>query len=261
MVAVRSMNCHDDGMTDPASPSPVSPLPDSQPMTVPWRRSLAARLRNYFLAGVLLTAPISITVYAAWLVVDYVDSAVTGMIPAAYNPNTYLPFAIPGLGIVVLVVTLTVVGFVTTNFLGRIMVRLGEGAVARMPFVRGIYSAVKQIFETLLSDKTTSYSEVVLIEFPRKDMWTLGLVIGKTYGEIEEKAGAELFNVYVPTTPNPTSGYLVFLPRRDMISIEMTVEECLKLLVSGGIVVPAAKAKAAPDPRLTRASNPRLTRP
>ncbi|MBY0509106.1 MAG: DUF502 domain-containing protein [Rhodospirillaceae bacterium] len=233
-------------MSDPASPPPPP-----QPITMPWRQSLAARLRNYFLAGLLVTAPISITLYFAWLVVDYIDSAVTGLIPAHYNPNTYLPFAIPGLGLLILAVVLTVVGFLTANFLGRMMVRLGERIVARLPVIRSFYGAVKQIFETVFSKHTQSFREVVLVEFPRKDMWALGLVIGKSAAEIQitQKATVppeELYSVFIPTM-SFTSGYLVFLPRKDMRTVEMTVEECLKMIVSGGIVMPTTKPEAVTD--------------
>lgn len=233
-------------MPDPASPPP-------QPINMPWRQSLAARLRNYFLAGLLVTAPISITLYFAWLVVDYIDSAVTGLIPAQYNPNTYLPFAIPGLGIIILVVVLTVVGFLTANFLGRMMVGLGERIVARLPVIRSFYGAVKQIFETVFSKHTQSFREVVLVEFPRKDMWALGLVIGKSAAEIQatQKSSVspeDLHSVFVPTM-SFTSGYLVFLPRKDMRTVEMTVEECLKMIVSGGIVIPTVKSESVTDAR------------
>jgi uncharacterized membrane protein len=207
---------------------------------MPWRRSLTTRLRNYFLAGLLVTAPISITLYVAWLVVDYIDSAVTGMIPAQYNPNTYLPFSIPGLGLVILAIVLTLVGFLTANFLGRMMVGVGERIVARLPVIRSFYGAVKQIFETVFSKHTQSFREVVLVEFPRKDMWALGLVIGKSAVEIQAQAPEELFSVFVPTM-SFTSGYLVFLPRKDMRTVDMTVEECLKMVVSGGIVMPTAQ--------------------
>lgn len=200
------------------------------------------RLRNYFLAGLLLTAPIGITLYVAWKVVDYIDSAVTSLIPERYNPNTYLPFAVPGLGIVILVVVLTLLGFLTANFLGRMMVGVGERIVARLPVIRSFYSAVKQIFETVFSKQTQSFREVVLVEFPRKEMWALGLVIAKSAAEIQDKAPEELFSVFIPTM-SFTSGYLVFLPRRDMTTLDMTVEECLKMVVSGGIVVPPVKAK------------------
>ncbi len=229
-----------------------SPLP-SEPVNL--RPSMALRLRNYFLAGVLVTAPIAITLYFAWSVVDYVDEHVTALFPARYNPNGLLPFAVPGLGLVILAVVLTLIGFLTANFLGRIALRAGESVVARMPVVRGIYSAVKQIFETVLSNRTKSFSEVVLVEFPRPEMWTLGLVIGKTQGEIQEKMTTEVFNVYIPTTPNPTSGYLVFLPRSQMIPMDMSVEDALKMIISGGIVTPRPGAKVLP------AKNPDETGP
>jgi uncharacterized membrane protein len=222
-------------MTDTDLPPPPQTLAPLQ-----WRRSLGARLRNYFLAGILITAPISITVYTAWLVVDYIDSAVTGLIPTQYNPNTYLPFAIPGLGILILVTLLTLVGFLTANFLGRMMVRLGERIVARLPVIRSFYSAVKQIFETVFSKQTHSFREVVLLEYPRKDMWALGLVIGVSAPEIQVKSPEELYSVFIPTM-SFTSGYLVFLPRKDMTTVDMTVEECLKMVVSGGIVTPPTK--------------------
>ncbi|MBX7198531.1 MAG: DUF502 domain-containing protein [Rhodospirillaceae bacterium] len=202
---------------------------------------MGARLRNYFLAGILVTAPIAITLYFAWSMVDYVDSRVTALLPERYNPSTYLHVAIPGLGVIILVLALTLIGFLTANFLGRLMLRLGEGVVSRMPVIRNIYSALKQIFETVLSNRAQSFSEVVLVEFPRKEMWTLGLVVGPAYGEVSEKAGAEMFNVFVPTTPNPTSGYLVFVPRSQMMKLEMTVEDCLKMIISGGIVTPRAE--------------------
>ncbi len=217
-------------MTDPAAPSPPG-----RPLSL--RRSLAARLRNYFLAGLLFTAPISITLYVAWLVVDYIDTLVTGLIPPAYNPNTYLPFDMPGIGIIILVVALTLIGFLTANFLGRMMSRLGEAIVARLPVIRSFYSAIKQIFETVFSKQTQSFREVVLVEYPRREMWALGLVIGKTAPEVQAPVTDELFSVFIPTM-SFTSGYLVFVPRKDMRTLEMSVEECLKMVVSGGIVTP-----------------------
>ena len=215
----------------------IPPLP-SQPVTMPVRLSLAARLRNYLLAGLLVTAPVAITFYVAWSIIDYVDEKVAAVLPDGYNPNSLLPFAVPGLGLVMLVVALTLVGFLTANFLGRMFVRAGEGLLNRMPIVRSFYGGVKQIFETVLSDRAQSFSEVVLIEFPRAGMWTLGLVVGKAYSELNEKAGVELYNIYVPTSPNPTSGYVVFLPRSEMKHLDMTVEDCLKMIISGGIVMP-----------------------
>lgn len=226
-------------MTAAATPTPPPP-PEPQIVAAPWRRSLAARLRNYFLAGILITAPISITGYVAWLVVDYIDSFVAGLIPAQYNPNTYLPFAIPGLGIVILVVALTLIGFLTANFLGRMAGRIFERIVARLPVIRSFYSAIKQIFETVFSRQTQSFREVVLVEFPRPGMWALGLVVGKSAPEVQLKDD-ELHSVFIPTM-SFTSGYLVFLARKDMSTVDMSIEEALKMVVSGGIVTPPAKA-------------------
>src|SRR5579871_1858593 len=217
------------------------PPPMPEPIVLPLRVSPAARLRNYFLAGILVTAPISITIYFTWSIVTWVDEAVARILPPAYNPNTYLPFSLPGLGLVMLVTGLTIIGFLTANFLGRSMIRLGEGVLGRTPIIRSIYSALKQIFETVLKDKSTAFREVVLIEFPRSGAWALGLVIGRTEGEIRDRLPEDLLSVYIPTAPNPTSGYLIFMPRADAIRLEMTVEDALKMIVSGGLVTPSRK--------------------
>lgn len=215
-------------------------------MHAPFRRSLAARLRNYFLAGVLVTAPIGITIYVSWAVISWVDEAVARVLPDRYNPSAYLPFNLPGVGLIMLAVALTVIGFLTANLFGRVLVRTGERIVGRMPVVRSLYSAVKQIFESVLSGSKSSFREVVLVEYPRREMWTLGLIVGEAYGEVSVKTGEKMYNVYVPTTPNPTSGYLVFLPREQMIRLDMTVEDCMKMIVSGGIVTPPYLPKTKP---------------
>ena len=137
-----------------------------------------------------------------------------------------------------LVLAITLIGFLTANYLGRLFVRVGEKLVGRMPVVRSLYGAVKQIFESVLRSQSTAFNEVVLVEYPRRGMWTLGLVIGETYGEIQARTHETMYNIYLPTTPNPTSGYLVFLPRSDMITLDMSVEDCMKMIVSGGIVTP-----------------------
>lgn len=208
------------------------------------KTSLSKRIRNYFLAGVLVTAPISITLYAAWTILDFVDDFITDLIPAPYNPVMYLPVAVPGLGIAILITAVTLIGFLTANYLGRILIGWGERIVERMPVVRSIYGALKQIFETVLSDQTKSFQEVVLLEYPRREMWTLGFVIGKTSGEVQEKTDDEMLNIYIPTTPNPTSGYLVFLARKELRTLNMSVEDALKMIISGGIVTPPSGKEA-----------------
>lgn len=215
-------------MNAPAAPS----APDG-------RHPLVSRLRNYFLAGLLITAPIAITLYVTWSLVDYVDAAVTGLLPGPVNPRTYVD--VPGVGIVILVLFLTLVGFLAANYLGRMTVRIGEGILSRTPVIRSFYAAVKQIFETVLSKQTQSFREVVMVEYPRKEIWALGFVIGRAPPEIQSKLIEEVFSVFVPTM-SFTSGYLIFLPRKDMVKIEVTIEEALKMIVSGGIVVPPARS-------------------
>jgi len=211
--------------------------PAAWPKT-PKKRTLSARLRAYFLAGILVTAPISITFYLAWLFIHFVDRQVTPLIPEAYNPTTYLPFGLPGLGLVILVVVLTVIGAMTAGILGRFLVRTSEGLLARMPVIRSIYGAVKQIFETVLAQQSTAFREAVLVEYPRRGIWAIGFITGRTEGEVQNITEEEVINIFLPTTPNPTLGFLLFLPRKDIVPLSMTVEEAIKMVISGGIVTP-----------------------
>lgn len=202
------------------------------------RLRLADRLRTYFIAGILITGPIALTLYLTWLFVHFIDQSVSEILPARYNPASYLPFNIPGVGLVIAVVGLTVIGAVTTGFLGRVLIRISERILARMPVIRGVYGAVKQIFETVLAKQSNTFREVVLVEFPRRETWTIAFVTSHPEGELQEHAGPNAVAVFVPTTPNPTSGYLMFVRRREIIPLSMTVEEGIKLVVSGGIVAP-----------------------
>lgn len=197
-----------------------------------------SRLRNYFLAGLLITAPITITLYVTWALVDYVDAAVTGLLPDILNPRSY--FDVPGVGILILVLFLTAVGFFAANYLGRMTVRISEGVLNRTPVIRSFYAAVKQIFETVLSKQTQSFREVVLIEYPRKEMWALAFVIGRAPAEVQTGTPDETLSVFVPTM-SFTSGYLVFVPRRDLTTVNMSIEEAIKMIISGGIVAPPAR--------------------
>ncbi len=209
------------------------------------RFRLSEHIRGYFLAGILVTGPIALTLYLAWSFVRGVDSAVSAVLPAEYNPETYLPFYVPGIGLIVLVIGLTLIGALTAGYVGRVLVRLSERLLARMPVVRGLYSATKQIFETVLSKQSTMFREVVLVEWPRRDMWTVAFVTVPPEGELKDLNAPDSIGVYVPTTPNPTSGYLIYVPRKDVRSLGMTVEEGIKLVVSGGIVAPPDRRKLA----------------
>lgn len=204
-----------------------------------------ARLRAYFLAGILVTAPIGITVFLTWNFLRFIDSKVTALIPAHYNPFNYLPFPVPGIdlvksliSLVLVIVFFILVGWFARNFLGRILYRMSEYIVHRMPVVSTIYRAIKQIFETLMTSQSQAFREVVILEFPRLGIWSLGFVTGRSEGEVQRTTTEETINVFVPTTPNPTSGYLLFVPKKELFYLDMTVEEAVKLIMSGGIITP-----------------------
>ncbi len=207
-------------------------------------------LRGYFIAGILVTGPTALTLYLTWTFVNFIDTSVGHILPTEYNPETYLPFYIPGIGLIVAVVGLTLIGAATAGYVGRIVLRLSERILARMPVVRGIYGAVKQIFETVLAKQSNSFREVVLLEWPRRGVWTVGFVTAAVEGEISEAAGAggETVAIYVPTTPNPTSGYLAFVPRQDVVKLSMSVEDAIKYVISTGIVAPPETRKVEPGP-------------
>lgn len=197
-----------------------------------------ARLRAYFLAGILVTAPLGITLYAGWLFISFIDERVEALLPPRFNPETYLPFSVPGVGVVIVVVTLTVIGAVTAGLLGRLLLRTSEQILARIPAVRTVYGATKQILESVLANQSNTFREVVLIEYPRRGIWAIGFITGTTKGEVQNLNAADLTNVFLPTTPNPTSGFLLFLPRDDIYVLDMTVEEGIKMVISAGIVTP-----------------------
>ena len=197
-----------------------------------------ARLRAYFFAGLLITAPTAITLYTAWLVIRFIDGWVTGLVPEPYNPNHYLPFNIPGLGLIAVLALLVLVGWATAGLLGRLFLRLSEGIVNRMPVVRSVYSWVKQIFETVFSQQSSMFREVVMIEFPRRGLWRVGFITGRTSGRAQETPDGALVNVFVPNTPNAATGFLTLVPENAIHRLELTTEEALKLIISGGIATP-----------------------
>ncbi len=202
------------------------------------RGGLFARLRGYFIAGILVTAPIGITFWLAWSLITWIDESVLPFLPPKYNPENYLPFSVPGIGLVIVIIGLTIIGAITAGLIGRWFVKLSERILNRMPVIRSIYGPTKQIFEMVLAQKGTAFRDVVMVQFPRLGNWSIGFITGVTEGEVQELTEDEVVNVYVPTTPNPTSGYLIFVPRREVIPLSMTVEEGIKLVVSGGLVMP-----------------------
>ncbi|MBB4286809.1 DUF502 domain-containing protein [Roseospira goensis] len=196
--------------------------------------SLTARLRNHFIAGILVTAPAAITFFVAWKFIEFVDQRVAALIPEQYH----LPFSVPGLGLLVMVLLLIGIGAFATGLFGRILFRLGERLLNRMPLIRNIYGALKQILETVLAQQSTAFRQVVLVEYPRRGIWAIAFITGVTEGEVQNLTAQECVNVFLPTTPNPTSGFLLFVPRQDMIVLDMSVEEGIKMVISGGIVTP-----------------------
>jgi len=199
---------------------------------------VGAKLRAYLFTGILVTAPVAITFYMAYKFILWVDILVNKMIPERYQLDNYLPFTIPGLGLIVLVAALIIVGMFAAGFMGRFFLRLGEWIVYKVPLVSSIYSVLKQIFETFFSSKTQAFSKVVLLEYPRKGIWILGFVSSEIKGEVKAQFKEEMLNIFIPTTPNPTSGFLIFVPKKDTVELDMSVEEGIKFVISGGLVEP-----------------------
>ena len=205
------------------------------------RIGLFARFRRYFLAGILVTSPILITAYVTWLIVTFVDTQVAGMLPESLDFTTKLPHQIPGIGLIISIITITFIGAITPGFIGRTLLKAGERILNKMPVVRSIYGAIKQIMETVMSTNSDSFREVVLVEYPRKGIWVIGFVTGETKGEVQSLTKDKVINIFVPTTPNPTSGFLLFIPQKDLVYMDMKVEDAVKMVISGGIVTPIIK--------------------
>ena len=201
--------------------------------------SFLGRLRAYFFTGLVITAPIAITVWATYWFVTMFDAWVKPLLPAAYNPDSYLPVRLPGFGLVFALITITVIGFMAANLAGRTMIAIWDKTLYAMPVVRSIYKGSKQIFETLFSQKGASFRNVCLVEWPRKGAWSVAFVSRALDGaEIGLEPGRAMYAVYVSTTPNPTSGYVFFVDVDEVKILEMSVEDGLKLVISMGLVFP-----------------------
>lgn len=196
-----------------------------------------AWLRSRFFTGIVVTAPIAITVGLIWGVITFIDDKVKPLIPNQWNPETYTQFALPGLGVIVVVVSVLLIGIVTANLIGRSLVGAGEGLIGRVPLVRNIYTAIKQIFETLAASQTDNFKEVVMLEYPREGAWAVGFITASVRGDMAKKMPG-MVGVFVPTTPNPTSGFLIYVKREELVSLDMSVEDGAKLIISAGLVVP-----------------------
>jgi uncharacterized membrane protein len=226
----------------------IMPVGSPQPL----RPSHFGSLRSYFLTGLIVTGPVAITLYLTWTFIQWVDGWVTPFIPATYLPETYLPFRIPGFGLIVAVIGMTLVGFLTANLVGRSLVRFGETLLDRMPVVRGIYKALKQVFATIFSQSGTSFRKVGLVEFPQ-GAWSVVFISADPSPAIERLLpggpGQDWVSVFMPCAPNPTTGFFFLLPRAKVIELPISIEEGTKLVISAGLIQPESLTKPAAKPR------------
>jgi uncharacterized membrane protein len=231
----------------------LPPLPPGAPELAPppeAPRGMMARFRNYFLTGLVVTGPVVITIYLLWWFITWVDGLVRPLVPAGYRPEAYLPFAVPGFGLIVAVCGLTLVGFFAANLIGRKLVALGEYILGRMPVVRAIYRGLKQVFETLFSGKGSSFRKVGMVEFPAPGMWSIVLISQPPSETVERGLPGEedYISVFLPCAPNPTTGFFFYVPKSKVIEIDMGTDDAATLIMSAGVVQPGT------DPYKRRAS-------
>ena len=201
---------------------------------------LASRIRNYFLTGLIVAGPVAITIWLVWSFVTWVDDLVRPFIPVTYRPETYLPVKVPGFGLIIAFLALTLLGFLTANLVGRTFVEIGEMILERVPIVRPIYRGLKQVFETLFSKSASSFRTVGLVEFPAPGMWSLVFLSTPPGADLTAQlpSDAEYVSAFMPCTPNPTTGFFFYVLRRDVIELNMSVEDAAKLLMSAGMIQP-----------------------
>ena len=194
------------------------------------------RISNNFFKGILISAPIIITLYIAWGLIKFFDRKASPLL------GTF-PFEIPGFGLITVFIFFAIIGFITTGLLGRVFSSFIEKVLSKMPVLRNIYSGLKQLFEAILAKKSNSFREVVLLEYPRKGISAMGFLTGETKGEVNRKTKNQMANIFLPTTPNPTSGFLLFVPKKDILRLTMTVEEGIKMIISAGMLTPSENQK------------------
>ena len=202
-------------------------------------------MKRYLIAGLLVWVPLGVTAMVVKLLVGMMDQTLLWL-PKKYQPDVLLGFHIPGLGVALTAIVVLITGMVVANLFGRKLVQIWENMLARIPLVRTIYTGVKQILETVFSSQGQAFRKVLLIEYPRKGLWTLGFQSGTTRGEAQARTGVEVINVFVPTTPNPTSGFFIMVPKDEVIELDMEVDDGLKMIISAGVVVPPWSPEALP---------------
>ncbi len=203
-------------------------------------------MKRYLIAGLLVWVPLGVTVMVIKLLVDLMDRSLL-LLPEPYRPDNLLGFHIPGLGVVLTAIIVLITGMVVANLFGRKLVRLWESVLAQIPLVRTIYTGVKQILETVFSSNEQSFRKVLLVEYPRRGLWTLAFQSSTTSGEAQTKTGRTVVNVFIPTTPNPTSGFFIMVPSDDVVELDMSVDDGLKMIISAGVVVPEWRSAPLPD--------------
>ena len=249
------ISSNDAGRPPGASPGLGSGVPSGKPPAAAARTGVGARVRNYFLTGLIVAGPLAITVWLTWTLITDVDDLVAPLVPVKYRPETYLPHdipwlglqlpgKIPGTGLIIVFVTLTLLGFLTANLVGRTLVELGERVLDRLPLVRSLYKGLKQVFETLFSQSGSSFRTVGLVEFPAPGMWSLVFLSTRPSEEITARLPTreEYVSVFLPCTPNPTTGFFFFVPRSSVIELDIPVEAAAKLIMSAGLIQPGNQA-------------------
>ncbi len=218
-----------------------------QPSSAPPQRSLGHRLRSWFFTGLVVFGPVAVTAYIAWFIVDTIDGWVKLLLPQSVSPDAYLPFHIPGLGVVVGVVGLTLLGFLTANIIGRSVVRFSEAMLHRTPVVRGVYKGLKQVFEAVFSQSGSQFRKVGLVEFPVEGSWSI-VFLSSDPGPVLSAVlpgDKPMISVFMPCTPNPTTGFFFYIAADDVIELPITADEAAKLIMSAGLIQPAGPAALA----------------
>ena len=214
----------------------------------PHRPGLFASLRASFLTGLIVIAPVGLTIWLIWSVIGWIDGVVLPLVPYDFQPEKYIGINLRGIGVIIFLLFTIVVGWLAKGLLGRSLIRIAENMVQNVPVVRSIYSGVKQIAETVFAQSERSFEKACLFEYPRKGIWAIGFISTTAKGEVAQRAttSGDLISVFVPTTPNPTSGFLLFFPREDIIELDMSVEDAAKLVISAGLVYPNEKDPSQP---------------
>ncbi|AHD00924.1 DUF502 domain-containing protein [Leisingera methylohalidivorans] len=212
------------------------------------RRGLFASLRASFFTGIVVIAPVSLTIWLLWSVMGWIDSVVLPLVPTTFRPEQYIGINLRGVGLIIFLLFTIVVGWIAKGILGRSLINFAESLVERMPVVRTVYSGIKQISETVFAQSERSFEKACLVQYPRKGIWAIGFISTTAKGEISKKVETSrgLVSVFLPTTPNPTSGFLLFVPEEDVIELDMSVEDSAKLVISAGLVYPNPKDPSKP---------------